>query len=110
MDSHVALPVATGDWEAALVPFRAAIAAGVGSIMTAHLVVPALDDKPATLSPRILTALLRNELGYDGLVISDALEMRGVADLVGVEEAAVLSIAAGSDALCVGHDLHEEAV
>jgi beta-N-acetylhexosaminidase len=109
-DSHLALPVASGDWEAALVPFRAAIDAGVGSIMTAHLVVPALDDEPATLSKRILTDLLRDELGYDGLVISDALEMRAVADLVGVEEAAVRSIAAGADALCVGHDLHEDAV
>ena len=110
VDSHLALPVAEGDWEPALIPFRAAIEAGVGSIMTAHLLVPALDDVPATLSRRILTDLLRGELGYEGLVISDALEMRGVADLVGVEEAAVRSIAAGSDALCVGHDLHEDAV
>ena len=110
VDSHLALPVASGDWEAALEPFRAAIAAGVGSIMTAHLLVPALDDEPATLSRPILTGLLREQLGYDGLVISDALEMRAVADLVGVEEAAVRSIAAGSDALCIGHDLHEEAV
>ena len=110
VDSHLALPIASGDWEAALEPFRAAIDAGVGSIMTAHLVVPALDDEPATLSPAIITGLLRGELGYDGLVISDALEMRAVADLVGVEEAAVRSIAAGSDALCIGHDLHEEAV
>ena len=110
VDSHLALPVASGDWEAALEPFRAAIDAGVGSIMTAHLVVPALDTEPATLSRPILTGLLRGELGYDGLVISDALEMRAVADLVGVEEAAVRSIAAGSDALCIGHDLHEEAV
>ena len=91
-------------------PFRAAIDAGVGSIMTAHLLVPALDAEPATLSRPIITGLLRDELGYDGLVISDALEMRAVADLVGVEEAAVRSIAAGSDALCIGHDLHEEAV
>ena len=110
VDSHLALPVASGDWEAALVPFRAAIEAGVGSIMTAHLVVPALDTEPATLSRPIITGLLRGELGYDGLVISDALEMRAVADLVGVEEAAVRSIAAGSDALCIGHDLHEEPV
>ena len=110
VDSHLALPVASGDWEAALLPFRAAIEAGVGSIMTAHLVVLALDDEPATLSRPIITGLLRGELGYDGLVISDALEMRAVADLVGVEEAAVRSIAAGSDALCIGHDLHEEAV
>lgn len=110
VDSHLALPVVEGDLEQELIPFRAAIEAGVGAIMTAHLIAPAFDDVPATLSRKLLTGLLREGLGYDGLVISDALEMRAVADLVGVEEAAVRSIAAGADALCVGHDLHEEAV
>ena len=74
VDSHVGLPVVAGDLEAALLPFRAAIAAGVKALMTAHLVVPALDDVPATLSRRILSRLLRDELGFDGLVITDALE------------------------------------
>ena len=78
--------------------------------MTAHLLVPALDDVPATLSRRVLTELLRDELGFDGLVITDALEMRAIADGVGVEEGAVRAIAAGADALCIGHDLHEDAV
>ena len=110
IDSHVGLPVVAGDLETALLPFRAAIAAGVKAVMTAHLVVPALDHVPATLSSRILTRLLRDELGFDGLVITDALEMRAISAGVGVEEGAVRALAAGADALCVGHDLHEEAV
>ena len=65
VDSHVGLPVVAGELEAALLPFRAAIAAGVQAVMTAHLVVPALDEGPATLSRRILTQLLREELGFE---------------------------------------------
>jgi beta-N-acetylhexosaminidase len=109
-DSHHELPHAEGDLEAALLPFRAAIDAGAKSIMTAHIVVPSLDEAPATLSPRVLTELLRGELGFDGLVVTDALEMRAVADTVGVEESAVRAIAAGADALCLGHDLADESV
>ena len=110
VDSHLDLPVVEGDLEAALLPFRAAIEAGVQAVMTAHLLVRALDDVPATLSRRILTGLLREELGFGGLVITDALEMRAISAGVGVEEAAVRALGAGADALCVGHDLHEEAV
>jgi beta-N-acetylhexosaminidase len=109
-DSHVELPRAEGELEPALVPFRAAIAAGVQAIMTAHIVVPAFGELPATVNPRALDGLLRGELGFDGLVITDALEMRGLADSVDVEEGAVQALAAGADALCLGHDLHEEAV
>jgi beta-N-acetylhexosaminidase len=75
--------------------------------MTGHLLVPALDDQPATLSPRIVTGLLRRELGFDGLVVTDALEMRAISAGVGVEEGAVRALAAGADSLCLGHDLHE---
>jgi beta-N-acetylhexosaminidase len=110
VDSHVGLPVVAGDLDAALLPFRAAIAAGVQAVMTAHLVVPALDEGPATLSPRIPIGLLRGELGFGGLVITDALEMGAISAGVGVEEGAVRALAAGADALCVGHDLHGEAV
>jgi beta-N-acetylhexosaminidase len=110
VDSHVDLPVVAGDLEAALLPFRAGIAAGVKAVMTAHLLIPELDELPATLSRRILTGLLREELGFDGLVITDALEMRAISEGVGVEEAAVRALAAGADALCIGHDLHEETV
>jgi beta-N-acetylhexosaminidase len=109
-DSHLELPVVTGDVVAGLEPFRAAIAAGVRTIMTAHAHVPALDDAPATLSVAIIEGLLRGELGYDGLVMADALEMKAVSETVGVEEAAVRALEAGVDALCVGHDLGEAAV
>ena len=109
-DSHVELPVVTEDIRDGLPPFRAAIEAGVQTIMTAHVLVPALDDLPATVSPVILRGLLREELGYDGLVIADALEMKGLSDTVGVERGAVLALRAGVDAVLVGHDLGEEAV
>ena len=79
-----------------LVPFRAAIAAGVPSVMTTHITFPALDpDAPATLSPAILDGLLRGELGFDGVVISDDLEMAGVALKAPLESAAVAALAAG---------------
>ena len=109
-DSHRELPVVHGDLDEALLPFRAAVSAGVRAVMTGHLLVPELDDAPATISAPILTGLLRGELGFDGLVVTDALEMQGISGHVGVEEAAVLALAAGADALCLGHDLHEEAV
>jgi beta-N-acetylhexosaminidase len=109
-DSHLELPTAQGDLSAALVPFRAAIEAGVQAVMTAHIIVSGVDDVPATISRRLLTDVLRGELGFDGLVITDALEMRGLADTVGVEQGAVQALAAGADALCLGHDLGDEAV
>jgi beta-N-acetylhexosaminidase len=109
-DSHRELPVAGGDLVSALLPFRAAVDAGVQAVMTGHLLVPGLDVAPATISRPILSGLLRGELGFDGLIVTDALEMRGVSGTLGVPEAAVLALAAGADALCLGHDLHEEAV
>ena len=110
LDSHVDLPTAAGDLAEALLPFRAAIDAGVRSIMTAHIRVPELDDEPATVSHAILHDLLREELGYDGLVITDALEMKGLSETVGVEAGAVKAIAAGADAVCLGHYLAEDAL
>jgi beta-N-acetylhexosaminidase len=109
-DSHLELPAVTGDVEVGLQPFRSAIAAGVRTIMTAHVLVPALDDAPATLSHAIMQGLLREELGYDGVVLADALEMKAVSETVGIEESAVRALQAGVDALCVGHDLGEAAV
>ena len=106
-DSHLELPTLVGDVAAGLEPFRAAIAAGVQTIMTAHVRV---DDLPATVDPRIVTDLLRGELGFEGVVMADALEMKGVSASLGVEQAAIRALEAGCDALCVGHDLHEEAV
>ncbi|WP_329454885.1 glycoside hydrolase family 3 protein [Streptomyces sp. NBC_01497] len=83
-------------------PFRAAIAAGVDSIMVSHVHLTQLDDVPATISPAVLTGLLRDELGFDGVVITDALEMHGISDVASLPEAAVRAIAAGADALCLG--------
>jgi beta-N-acetylhexosaminidase len=114
VDSHLGLPVVAAgraELEAeALPPFRAAIDAGVAAIMTAHLVVPALDEVPATVSRVVLGELLRDELAFDGLIITDALEMSGLRDTVGLEEGAVRALAAGADALCLGHDLGVESV
>ncbi|MBW4705995.1 glycoside hydrolase family 3 protein [Micromonospora sp. RL09-050-HVF-A] len=93
-----------------LVPFRAAVAAGVQAVMTGHLLVPALDpDLPATLSPRILGDLLREELGFSGVVVTDAVEMRAVADRYGFAGTAVRALAAGADAVCVGGERADEA-
>jgi beta-N-acetylhexosaminidase len=109
-DSHLALPVVESLEEAALAPFGAAIEAGVLSLMTAHIVVRSLGDTPATMSRALLHDLLRGELGFDGMVMTDALEMKAISATVGVEEGAVRAIAAGADALCLGHDLFDELV
>jgi beta-N-acetylhexosaminidase len=106
-DSHLELPSLVGGVEDGLPPFRAAIDAGVHTIMTAHVRVHEL---PATLDPSVIQGLLREELGFDGVVLADALEMKGVSANVGVARAAVLALEAGADALCVGHDLGEESV
>ncbi|HEV2779981.1 MAG TPA: glycoside hydrolase family 3 N-terminal domain-containing protein [Actinophytocola sp.] len=113
VDSHLALPTVHGTAEdialAALPPFRAAVDAGVKAIMTGHLLVPAYDPAvPATMSPRILLDLLRGELGFTGLIITDGIEMRAVADRYGLAGAAVGAIAAGADAICVGGGLADE--
>ena len=113
VDSHEEIPriVASRAELAAceLVPFRAAIAAGVQSIMTGHLLVPAYDAMlPATLSRSVLTDLLRDELGYQGLVITDGIEMKAVTKRFGLETAAVCALAAGADAICVGGDHADE--
>src|SRR5712691_123161 len=115
VDSHVSLPTIPHDRgrleQVELVPFRAAIEAGVASIMTAHLLVPALDDEwIGTLSAPILTGLLRGELGFEGIVVTDALEMRGVSDLLPEPQAAVESVRAGADALLTARrmDLNQD--
>jgi beta-N-acetylhexosaminidase len=97
-DSHLELP-STSLREAALVPFRAAVAAGVRSVMTAHIRVVGLDDAPATLSPRVL-GILRDELGFEGAILSDAVEMRAIA--LPPEEAAVQALVAGVDGVMLG--------
>ncbi|WP_139416465.1 glycoside hydrolase family 3 N-terminal domain-containing protein [Agromyces laixinhei] len=108
-DSHLALPVVDVPLatlrERELVPFRAAIAAGSRTIMTSHILIPELDSRnPATLSPQILCSLLRGELGFDGVIVTDALDMKGASGVHGVPEAAVRALAAGCDLLCIGTD------
>jgi len=105
-DSHIDLPVIHASRERLdsleLVPFRAAIASGVGSIMTGHLNVPALEpdpSTPATLSSHILTDLLRNDLRFQGLVITDAMDMGGITVRFAPVEAAVRAVLAGADCL-----------
>ncbi|MBB5873063.1 beta-N-acetylhexosaminidase [Allocatelliglobosispora scoriae] len=113
VDSHHGLPIVLASTdrltEVELVPFRAAIAAGTRAIMTAHLLLPALDPAlPATLSPRVLVKLLREELGYTGLVITDGIEMASIKAEFGLAGATVRAIAAGADAVCVGGDTADE--
>jgi beta-N-acetylhexosaminidase len=105
-DSHIDLPVIKADRtrldELELVPFRAAIDAGVGSVMTGHLNVPSLEpdpNTPATLSHNILTGVLRDQLGFEGLVITDAMDMGGITVRFAPGEAAVRAVLAGADAL-----------
>ncbi len=108
-DSHLELPTVEADLETLftreLVPFAAAVEVGIASVMTSHIVVPALDPElPGTLSAPVL-GVLRDRLGYDGVIVSDALDMAGASAGRGIPEAAVLSLAAGTDLLCIGTDV-----
>ena len=109
VDSHLELPVLPHSYDrlqtTELPPFRAAIAAGVDAVMTAHLLIPALDaDYPATLSPRILTQELRQNLGFEGLIVTDALVMGAIAHRYGQNLAPVLAVVAGADILLMPAD------
>lgn len=116
LDSHLALPTLRHDRARIdaieLVPFRAAFASDVASVMTAHVVFEGVErELPATLSKKIVTDLLRGELGFKGVCFSDDLHMKAVADRYGLEESAVRSIEAGCDSLLICSDLdsHERA-
>jgi beta-glucosidase-like glycosyl hydrolase len=110
-DSHIERPcilVSREELETDLRPFRAAVEAGVDTMMTAHVCYPALDggELPATLSPRILEGLLRGELGFDGLVVTDAIIMEGLTEGGGTEAgASVAAVAAGCDLLLYPKDV-----
>lgn len=104
VDSHLGLPRVGYDRKTLetvhLLPFRAAIDAGVDSIMTAHVVVEAIDPElPATLSHKVLTGLLRNEMGYDGIIITDAMTMDAIDENWGTREAAAMAVQAGADVI-----------
>jgi beta-N-acetylhexosaminidase len=105
VNSHLALPVVTVSRSrldsVELVPFRAAVNAGVGAIMSFHGAMPALDSSnvPGTLSAKVMTGLLRGEMGFKGIIISDAMDMRGVLDQFGAAEAVKRAVAAGVDVL-----------
>jgi beta-N-acetylhexosaminidase len=109
LDSHLVLATVDAPLSVLrdrdLPPFEAAIAAGVRAIMPSHLRVPELTgDLPASLSRQAQTDLLRGELGFTGVIVSDGLEMRAVSEYYGIPEAAVLAVIAGTDLLCLGRD------
>jgi beta-N-acetylhexosaminidase len=106
VDSHLALPLVEHPPDrirrVECVPFREAIRNDVAFLMTAHVLVPSFDEeKPATLSPTIVRSLLREELGFGGVILSDDLEMKAIASTYRVPDAAVEAIAAGCDALLI---------
>jgi beta-glucosidase-like glycosyl hydrolase len=104
-DSHMKLPVLPFDRQRLdtmeLVPFKAGIAAGAGAVMTSHLALPRIDPsgRPATLSAPVLTGVLREDLGFNGIIVTDGMRMQGITDQFGSAEAAVLAIEAGADAV-----------
>jgi beta-N-acetylhexosaminidase len=113
-DSHHELPSVPHDVDrlnaVELVPFRRAIEQGVDAIMTAHVVFPAFepDDVPATLSQRILTDLLRHQLGFEGVIVTDCLEMNAISEMFGVARGAVEAIKAGADLVLVSHRIDRQ--
>jgi beta-N-acetylhexosaminidase len=107
VDSHEELTVAesgSATREADLLPFRQAMAAGVPAIMTAHLLVKEWDSRPATLSPVALNTWLRGNLGFEGVIITDDLEMGAIASRMAVPQAAVAALSAGADLLLICTD------
>ncbi len=113
VDSHMGMPVLPADRarmdSMELVPFRAAIEDGVDAVMTAHMAVPALDkpEVPATVSTAVLTGLLRKDLGFNGLIVTDAMDMQGLTKLYSPGEAAVRAIEAGADVLLMSPNPEE---
>lgn len=110
VDSHLALPINPYGSErldaVELVPFRQSIAAGADAIMTAHIAIPAITGSgtiPATLAPEVIQNLLRTRLGFEGIVITDCLEMRAISDGVGTAQGAVQGLHAGADIVLISH-------
>jgi beta-N-acetylhexosaminidase len=114
-DSHRALPTIAADLERLealeLVPFRRGVAAGAAAVMIAHVALPALtagEVIPATIAPSLVRGLLREQLGFDGVIVSDCLEMDAIADGIGVARGAVMALQAGIDLILVSHRLDRQ--
>jgi beta-glucosidase-like glycosyl hydrolase/CubicO group peptidase (beta-lactamase class C family) len=114
IDSHIQLPVVRACWDRLdtleLVPFRAAIRSGVTAVMTAHVALPCITtdgDTPATLSPSIISGMLRDSLGFEGLAVTDALAMGAIVERYGVGESAVQAFLAGSDMILMPADIRQ---
>lgn len=109
VDSHLSLPTVNYDIkrlkEVELLPFKNAIDRGADAIMSAHVLFPKIEpDKiPATLSSKVLTGLLKNKMGFKGLIITDCMEMKAIADFYGSDKAAIKAIVAGADLICISH-------
>lgn len=114
-DTHVGLARVGGSmdlvWTRDLIPFRAAVEAGIASVMISHVILEAVDpDRPSTLSPAVVTDLLRGRIGYTGLICTDCMEMAAIRETVGPGESAVQAAAAGCDVLFYSHtQAHQEA-
>lgn len=113
VDSHLELPVVNKTLKQLeafeLLPFKAAVENGADMVMVAHLLLPQIDDsRPASLSPAIISDLLRDQLGYEGVVITDDMTMGGIVNHYPIGEAAVDSVKAGADIVLVGHNLSSE--
>ncbi|MFL0375405.1 beta-N-acetylhexosaminidase [Paenibacillus amylolyticus] len=114
VDSHLGMVTVPHDRnrleQMELLPFRKAIEAGVDAIMTAHVMFPSIEPEPipATLSHKVLTGLLREEMGFEGIIITDCLEMHAISKPYGVAEAAVRAVEAGADLILVSHTLQDQ--
>jgi beta-N-acetylhexosaminidase len=114
VDSHLDLPTILHDLgrlnQLELAPFRKAIEDGVDAIMTAHVVFPALGETntPSTLSPKVISQLLRSQLNYNGVIVTDCMEMKAISDYFGTEEAAVAAVEAGVDIVLISHSFHRQ--
>ncbi|MFA5698637.1 MAG: glycoside hydrolase family 3 protein [Sphaerochaeta sp.] len=108
IDTHLALPTVINNLDLHLAPFKTAIDGGVKGIMTSHILFPELEDEylPATMSRKILTNLLKDKLGFTGLVFTDCMEMKAIADNWGTVKGSLLALKAGVDIVCISHHVN----
>lgn len=112
VDSHLGLPTVEHSMErlenVELVPFKKAIENGVRGIMSAHIIFKVLDDVPGTLSEKVLTGLLREKLGFEGLIVSDCMQMKAIDNLYTTEKGTAMGIKAGLNVACISHSLEKQ--